>query len=234
VCATLELLLSGCATGSATAPSAASTSPAGWTEWKLPGKRSTDYTASQQAGRDCIRADSQASASMLRRGLRVEPGQLGKVRFTWRVNDLIANADLTDRDAEDSPVRVVLAFDGDHARLTARNRMMFDLAHAVTGETPPYATLMYVWDNHAPLETVIHGGRTDRIRKFVVETGPSQLGVWREHERDIAADFRKAFGEEPGPLIGIALMTDSDNTGSSAQAHYCDIQLVPALAGPTP
>jgi hypothetical protein len=230
----LALLLTGCATGPVPIAPSASASPVGWIEWKLPGKRGTDYTASRQSGRDCIRADSQASASMLRRPMRIEAGLLGKVRFTWRVTDLIANADLTDRDAEDSPVRVVLAFDGDHARLSARNRMMFDLAHAVTGETPPYATLMYVWDNHAALETVIHGGRTDRIRKVVVETGAAQLGVWRQHERDIAADYRKAYGEEPGTLIGIALMTDSDNTGSNAQAHYCDVQIMPVVAVPTP
>ena len=75
---------------------------------------------------------------------------MGSVKFSWQVAQLIAAADLTDRDTDDSPVRLILAFDGDHGRLSLRNRMMFELAQAVTGETPPFATLMYVWDNKAP------------------------------------------------------------------------------------
>jgi hypothetical protein len=51
------------------------------------------------------------------------------------------------------------------------------------------------------------------------------LRQWRDHRRDLAADFRLAFGEEPGPLQSIAVMTDTDNTGSSAQAWYGAITL---------
>ena len=39
------------------------------------------------------------------------------------------------------------------------------------------------------------------------------------------ADFELAFGEAPGALLGIAVMTDSDNTQSTAQAWYGDIAL---------
>ena len=46
----------------------------------------------------------------------------------------------------------------------------------------------------------------------------------------LAADFQRAFGEAPGPVLGVALMTDSDNTGGQAQAWYADIALLP----PTP
>nr|WP_260500766.1 DUF3047 domain-containing protein [Aquabacterium sp. J223] len=73
----------------------------------------------------------------------------------------------------------------------------------------------------------MRSGRSDRIRKIVVESGRARLGRWQRHERDIAADFRAAFDEEPGPLIGIALMTDSDNTGTSAEAWYGEVELLP-------
>ncbi len=205
---------------------------AGWQRWTLPGKRATDYAFDPAAGRPAIRADADASASMLRRSLRVDPVQLDRLRFSWRVAELIEAADLHDRDAEDSPVRVVLAFDGDHDRLPARERMIFDLAQALTGERPPYATLMYVWDNHAAHETVIPGARSGRVRKIVVESGAAHRGQWRDYERRIADDYRRAFGEEPGPLIGVALMTDSDNTRSRARAWYGEVQLVPPPARP--
>ncbi|GAP34789.1 DUF3047 domain-containing protein [Piscinibacter sakaiensis] len=208
--------------GEASVPAAAA-----WAEVGLPGKRATRYRfVASHDGRPAVAALSEGSASMLRRRLRVEPADLGSIRFDWWVPSLIPSADLRDRDAADSPVRVVLAFDGDHARLSPRNRMMFELAQTLTGEAPPYATLMYVWDNAAPLESVIPGGRSDRIRKIVVDAGPTGLREWRRHERDIARDFERAFGEPPGPLIGVALMTDSDNTVSRAAAYYGSIELL--------
>jgi hypothetical protein len=206
---------------------AQSVSPrAGWDDVPLPGKTRTRYSHLSDAGRQVVYAESENSASMLRRALHVEPTSLGSVRFSWQVKQLIEAADLTDRDTDDSPVRLILAFDGDHGRLSLRNRIMFELAHAVTGESPPFATLMYVWENKAPTETVIHSGRTDRIRKIVLESGSSNLGDWRHYERDVAADFRKTFGEDPGALIAVGLMTDSDNTQSSAKAWYGEVHLV--------
>jgi len=41
----------------------------------------------------------------------------------------------------------------------------------------------------------------------------------------VAADFRRAFGEEPGPLVAIAVMTDSDNTRSRSRAWYGPVRL---------
>jgi hypothetical protein len=102
----------------------------------------------------------------------------------------------------------------------------------VMGEEPPYATLMYVWDNRAPLESVIIASRTDRIRKIVVDSGPAQKAIWRLHERDIASDYQRAFGEAPGALISIALMTDSDNTRSTTRAYYGEVRLVGANGQP--
>jgi hypothetical protein len=91
---------------------------------------------------------------------------------------------------------------------------------------------MYVWDNRAAPETVIPGGRTDRIRKIVVESGPAQRGHWRDYERHLADDFRRAFGEAPGPLIAVGIMTDADNTRGRATAWYGAIELMaePAAA----
>ena len=85
---------------------------------------------------------------------------------------------------------------------------------------------MYVWANQAPVEEVVHSSRTDRIRKLVVESGGTNLRRWRRYRRNLVADFRRAFGEAPGPLLGIALMTDADNTGSTAEAWYGAVELI--------
>ncbi len=145
--------------------------------------------------------------------------------WSWWVDDVLADADLGDVDRTDSPASIVLAFDGDKSRLPARARMMFDLARALTGEEPPYATLVYAWATTTPLESVVHNPRSDRIRKIVIDSGNTQTRQWRDHRRNIVEDYRRAFGEDPGPLLGVALMTDTDNTRSAVRAWYGPVTL---------
>ena len=157
---------------------------------------------------------------MLRKTLRISPEHLNALAFEWQVPQLIANADMALRDLDDSPVRLVLAFEGDRSQFSAKNAMLNELTQAITGQPMPYATLMYVWSNTEPLNTVLKDPNTDRIRKLVVASGESQLNRWLHVERDVRADFVKAFGEAPGALLSMGLMTDTDNTRSSAKAYY--------------
>jgi hypothetical protein len=60
---------------------------------------------------------------------------------------------------------------------------------------------------------------------IVVESGAANVNRWREAERDLVADFRAAFGEEPPPISGVAVASDTDNTGESVTALYGDIRL---------
>jgi hypothetical protein len=197
-----------------------------WLHCAFPGKKSTHYRAVRLDGRDAVLSESDSSASMLRQNLRIEPVNLGKLSFSWKVPKMIAGADMTQRDSDDSPVRVVLAFEGDRSKFSAKNAMLSELALALTGEPLPYATLMYVWGTHTTPESVIVNTRTDRIRKLVIESGPGHLGRWLDYERDIRADYEKAFGEAPGALVGIAIMTDSDNTRQQAKAWYGPVALI--------
>jgi hypothetical protein len=162
---------------------------------------------------------------MWRHKLRLEPAQLSRVEFSWWVDGLIAGADLSQPGLGDSPARLVFAFGGDRERLSMRNRMVFDLAEALGGEAPPFATLMYVWTNKDELGSVVLHPQTDRVRQVVVESGPRHLREWRTYRRDLRADFLRAFGEEPGPLLSVALMTDADNLGTQAEAWYGDIRI---------
>ena len=197
-----------------------------WHAFPLPTKRPTRYAHTTIDGRPVIQADADHAVSLYRRRVRVEPVDLGSLTFSWMVPQLIPSADLSRQELEDAPVRLVLAFDGDLDKLSAKDQMLFDLMGWVTGETPPYATLMYVWDTRAPLESVIQAGRTDRIRKIVVDSGPTQTSIWRFHERDIASDFKRAFGEAPGALVSVGLMTDSDNTRAQVRAYYGEVKLI--------
>jgi len=203
---------------------------AGWAHHAFPGKTPTSFRYARKDGRDAVAVQAHASASMLRHNLRVEPAQLGKLRFSWHVPALLEQADMALRDKDDAPVRLVLVFEGDRSRFSLGDAALSELARALTGEELPYATLMYVWCNRRPPGTVIRSPRTDRIRKLVVESGGTRLNRWLDYERDIRADFERVFGEAPGALVGIALMTDSDNTRADASAWYGPVRLVTAAA----
>ena len=198
----------------------------GWHEVPLPGKQATRYARVRKDGRLAVHARAQSSASMWRRKVDVPAERLGQARWAWRVDRLNPQASIADADVEDAVARVIFAFDGDRSRLSARNRAMFDLAQALTGEPPPYATLMYVWETRKPLGSVVVNPRSDRIRKLVVDSGPEHLGTWRVHQRNLVADYERAFGEKPGPLMAIGKMTDADNTRASAEAWYGAIELL--------
>ena len=198
-----------------------------WQHRAFPGKTQTDYHATLHEGRHAVRSESSAAASMLRKTVRVEAADLGRLAFSWKVPALITGADMMQAHTDDSPVRLVLAFEGDRAKFSAKNAMLSELALMLTGEPLPYATLMYVWGTDRAPGSIIEGHRTDRIRKLVLESGPQQLGRWLDYERDIKADFEKAFGEAPGALVGIGIMTDTDNTRGQALAWYGPISLVP-------
>lgn len=201
---------------------------AGWEPLLVPGKRHTQFRPTRHDGRNSIEARADGAASMLRQRVRIEAAQLGRLSFEWQVAGLIDGADMTVREREDSPARLVLAFDGDRSQFSARNAMLNELTRSLTGEDMPYAMLMYVWSNTLPVETVIVNPRTDRIRKIVVESGPGRLQQWLHYERDVRADYERAFGEVPGPLKGVAIMTDSDNTRGVAKAWYGEIRLTGA------
>lgn len=213
-------LLAGCA-ATPTLPPAAQ----GWQPLALPGKKLTEYSWTEKDGRPALAATSERSASIWRKRLEPALAQVSDVSFSWWAQGLIAGANVSDVEREDAVARVIFGFGGDTDKLPLRTRMKFELAQALTGEAPPYATLMYVWDSKLPVGTVVINPRSDRIRKIVVDSGPAELRRWRDHRRNLVADFQLAFGEAPGPLMSMAVMTDSDNSRASARTWYGPVEL---------
>jgi hypothetical protein len=72
--------------------------------------------------------------------------------------------------------------------------------------------LIYVWSNEIPVETALPSPQIERIRMIVVESGGARLGGWLHYRRNIVEDYRRAFGEDPGDIVAVGVLTDSDNT----------------------
>jgi Protein of unknown function (DUF3047) len=221
----LILAMGALATGCVTPPRPGDDAAAGegWHDVPFPGKRRTEYRWEKLEGERVLTARARASASMYRRRLAAPQAAHQGVSFGWWVQTLPEGGDVGAVEASDAAARVMFAFGGDVARLSARNQLLFDLARTLTGEVPPYATLSYVWDVAQPVGSVVIHPRSDRLRKIVVESGPQGLRQWRSYRRSLAADYRRVFAEEPGPLLAVAVMTDGDNTGSTLTTRYRDI-----------
>jgi len=84
-----------------------------------------------------------------------------------------------------------------------------------------------VWDGKAAAGTIVPSSYTNLMRMIVVESGVSRVNRWLEVERDVAADFRAAFGlqssDDIPPVSAVAIATDTDNTGEVATAFFGDI-----------
>ncbi|MBW0169067.1 MAG: DUF3047 domain-containing protein [Hydrogenophaga sp.] len=200
-----------------------------WEPFYFPGKRYVPFEPVQVDGRPALRVRAKSSVSILRQRFVPSLDKVGRLSFSWRVDAVSPTADLADSALADSPVRVVLAFDGDRSRWPARTHRLSEMSRLLTGEELPYATLVYVWSVKEPVGTVVVNPRTDRIRKLVLDSGTAEVGHWRNHVRDVRADFRQAFGEEPGPLRLVGLMTDTDNTESALTAWYGALSLEHAV-----
>jgi glycosyltransferase involved in cell wall biosynthesis len=109
----------------------------------------------------------------------------------------------------------------------AAQRLFAERVRLIAGRELPYATLMYIWANRHPIGQVIENPHTQRIRKLVVDSGDAELKRWRSHDRLIYQDFEKVFGERPGRLTKIGILTDTDNTRSTAEALYSDLVITP-------
>ena len=191
-----------------------------WQPFLLPGKRFVHFELVGRSDQPALSVQADRSVSILRRRFARAVADVGNIDFSWKVDGLPEGANLSEAEREDAPVRILLSFDGDRSKWSARNHRLSEMSRLLTGEELPYATLMYVWSNNDTPDSVVVNPRTDRIRKVVVESGPAQIGRWRKYRRDIRADFVRAFGEEPGPLRAVALMTDTDNTRSRLRAWY--------------
>lgn len=201
--------------------------PQGWEALSFGSfKNPTEFRFVEDGGHVVLNARADKAASGLIHLVRFDIRSAPYVQFRWKIAKLIEGADNSVASKEDSPVRVTLGFDGDKAKLTFREKAASLIAKRATGRELPYAQLVYVWANTAPVGTVIENPHTHRVEMVVAASGAPDVGKWVTVTRNVIEDFRKAFGEEPGLLTDVGVLTDTDNTGASVEAWYGDIRFV--------
>ena len=200
--------------------------PAPWKLTTLPGiSRHTRYTLVRDGNAVVLRADAETSMAGVAHLLKLDARAYPVIEWRWKILNLLTKSDISTKQGDDYAARVYVLFDYDIRKLPFSVRTRIRMAR-LFGSDVPLATLCYVWDGKTPAGTSVWSPYTDRVRMIVAESGAANLGKWVTIRRDVAADFRAAFGEDPPAISGVVLATDTDNTGESATAFYGDIRFM--------
>lgn len=203
----------------------------GWRVATLPRqtKPVTRFVAERVGDRAAVRIDAAESYGNL--AFELTPAEVPRLlRWAWRVHVPNTATDLHSKAGDDMPAKVCLSFDLPLEQLPFGERTLLRLFRANAGENLPAATLCWVWGRTEPRGTFIDSPFTRRVRYVVLRNAADNLDTWYEESRDIAADFRRAFGDEAQtlpPLVAVLVGGDADNTHQQTQAHVADLRLEP-------
>ena len=186
-------------------------------------ERHTDYSLVDEDGTVVVKAVSDQSASGLARAISIDPAAYPVIQWRWKVNNILHKGNVSSKAGDDYPARIYISFAFDPDRAGYLERLEHEAARLIKGKDVPYRAISYIWGSNSLPGTMIANSYTDRAMMFVVQGGSGKSRQWVTEERNVYEDYKKAFGEEPTMITGVAIMTDTDNTQESAVAWYGDI-----------
>ncbi|MBI3995521.1 MAG: DUF3047 domain-containing protein [Nitrospirae bacterium] len=197
--------------------------PSGWRPLTFPKiPRHTRYEAVKEGETTVVRATSEAAASGLVHEVKVDLREYPILRWRWKVLNVISKGDVRTKQGDDYAARIYITFEYDPEKVDFSTKVKYRMGRLLFGDIP-IAAINYIWENRTSQGTIVDSIYTDRSKLIVVESGRDHAGLWIEEERNVYEDYKKAFGEEPPLVNGVAIMTDTDNTGEKVIAYYGDI-----------
>jgi len=156
-----------------------------------------------------IRAQSSSGAGGIVRKMSEDPQELPFIKWSWKVEDVLSDSSVSRKDGDDFAARLMISFK----------------RRGPESENIDDNILCYVWASEEPVNTFAPNPHLKNVMTVVAAGAEEQTGRWLEISRNVVEDYRQAFSEDPGLITGVALMTDCDNTESSALAWYGPIWL---------
>lgn len=210
---------------------ATSSSIAGWRTVQIPKQISTQYkivadpdsALPSDAQAAVLQADSTSAAASLLAQLDVDPKRTPILQWRWRTATMLKNGDVMTKAGDDYPLRVYVVFDVPLESLSFGARTKIRFARSLFGADVPVAALCYVWDAKQPVGTTVWNAYTDRLRMVVLQSGAAKQNQWVSEHRDVAADFKAAFGFDAPKITAVLVGADTDNTKEATRSWFGDL-----------
>ena len=152
------------------------------------------------------------------------------LKWRWRLDQPIANADLRKKEGDDAALKVCVMFDLPLEQVLFGERTVLRLARSLSSELLPAATVCYISDRSLATGTTLANIYSRRVRSIITDGQGSPLAQWRLHERRVGDDFLKLFGDESKvvpPVLAVVVGADADNTGGSSLGYIADLVFSP-------
>jgi hypothetical protein len=183
--------------------------PPGWEPYSIPGGRPAyDFSVVTVDGRRALHLKSHGDRSTIARAVRVDLTVTPVLEWSWKTIRLPDGADV--RRAATSDLSAHLLVVWPRAPRLVRSRI-----------------LAYAWDTTAPANTIERSHKTPTVTFVIVRSGHADLARWFTERRDVRADYRSVYGEEPEPVQAVALSIDTNDTGAPAEAFIGAISFQP-------
>lgn len=170
-------------------------------------RRPTAYAVTSLAGEQVLVATSDNAAAAVLRRVETDTPARAVLEWRWRIAESLSdNHDELTRHGDDYAARVFVIFGDEPFK-------------------PGTRALCYVWAGQQPIGAHYENPVIEDVATFVVRSGNRRAGRWVREQRDVVTDYQTAFGEPPPPVTGVAIMVDTDDTGSSSIAWFDDLRL---------
>ncbi len=206
--------------------------PAPWRSVGLPRDKAplAQIDIASIGGERVLRLQTDRSYGTLVHELKDVPAADAVLRWRWRLDRPVADADLRKKEGDDAALKVCVMFDMPLDRVPFVERNLLRLARSTTSELLPAATVCYVFDPQLAEGVELPNAYTRRVRSIILSGRGAALAQWSAQERKVGADFLKLFGDESRTVPAIAAIVvgaDADNTGGSSLAYLADLALEP-------
>ena len=190
----------------------------------------TQYELVSDGSTVVVQATSTRSASGLTREISIDPKTYPIVEWRWKISNVYEKGDVSTQSGDDYPARLYITFEYDGEKVGFFEKIQFEALRLIYGQYPPIGAINYIWAHTSPTGTHLPNSYTARTHMFVIQSGSDKVNQWVTEKHNVYEDYKKAFGEEPPRISGVAIMTDTDNTQESAVAWYGDIMFIQGAA----
>jgi len=195
----------------------------GWQTLDFPRiEKHTRYAMVTEDGMSAVQAVANCSASALYLPIDVDLAKTPWLQWKWKVEQPLPPHNEQEKAGDDFAARVYVMFAFDAARASWWQRLRHRMGKMIYGETIPGAAINYVFSTSAPAGETWDSPFAAESKMVSLGTGP--VGKWLDESANVASDYRRYFGASPPRVLGVAIMTDSDNSCKRAVAYYADVR----------